>query len=105
MSRGNADQGYTNWDIQSEGFSCELEEIQAGGIALAKAVLSAGTPAVPHRITLSFRIPSLDIFSIWSPLRGTERMLKPNWLPARSSSRIAAEAPVLSLFPRRGKIV
>ena len=41
MSRGNADQGYTNWDIQSEGFSCELEEIQAGGIALAKAVLFA----------------------------------------------------------------
>lgn len=72
-----------DWNIQSEGFSCELEEIQAGGIALAKAVLSAGTPAVPHRITLSFR----------------------NWLPARSSSRITAEAPVLSLFTRRGKIV
>lgn len=53
-----------DWDIQSEGFSCELEEIQAGDIAMAKAVLSAETPAVPHRITLSFRIPSLDIFSV-----------------------------------------
>lgn len=92
-----------DWDIQSEGFSCELEEIQAGGIALAKAVLSAGTPAVPHRITLSFHIPSLDIFSIWSPLRGMERMLKPNWLPARSSSRIAAGAPVLSLISKAGQ--
>lgn len=92
-----------SWHIHSEGFLCDLEEIQTGEISLIKVALSAEMPAVPHNITLSFKIPSVDIFSVWSPLRGTERILRPDWLPTRSCSRIAVGAPVLSLVSKAGE--
>lgn len=51
----------------------------------------------PQPISVEWTFPVNNILSVWTPLEGFSRFIKPNWDRTKSESKTARGAPVLSL--------
>lgn len=59
-------------------------------------------PVSPAEIRLTWDIPTVDIYSTWTPLDGGQPSLRPNWSPHKTDSRLASGAPLHALISLSG---
>lgn len=57
----------------------------------------------PKPVTLTWRIPMIDIYSLWMPLAGSKRTLGADWGKVSAESRLACGAPVKQLISQSGR--
>ena len=85
--------------------NCTVETSQSeqNGITYIKLTAKFSSPTVPSRFRLCFSYPVCDIYSMWSPSAGTNRVLGPDWGPKRVQSRLASWMPIQQLISLGGK--
>lgn len=71
------------------------------GLALLTLELSAGTAAPPPALDLLLRLPSPGVYSIWRSNADHDRLVRPDWAPARVVSKATSQAPVLCLIDQQ----
>ena len=57
---------------------------------------------VPQEFRITFKIPDIDIYSVWSPSLRFERHIGPDWRKRNTGSRLASGMPVHSLVSSAG---
>ena len=85
--------------------NCTVETTQReqGGITYIGLTAKFSSPTVPSKFRLCFSYPICDIYSMWNPSVGTNRVLGPDWGPKRVQSRLASWMPVSQLISLSGK--
>ena len=58
--------------------------------------------STPTPVKLEWKIPVGNILSVWSPLEGFTKFIRPNWRRTKCESKTAVGAPVLSLVNHDG---
>ena len=81
----------------------DLSEREEKGVTYVDLLARFDRPTVPERLRLSFSLPICDIYSMWSPSAGTNRVLGPDWGPRRIQSRLASWMPIQQLISLSGK--
>jgi len=80
---------------------CEIANTD--GIQILKFNVRFSIPVSPSEIRLTWEFPTIDIYSVWTPLGGGQRSLRPNWSPHRTNSRLASGIPVHALTSLSGR--
>ena len=96
----------TNLEIvHKEGTHCSFECIgQEEGIALYRFTYDSGLEAVPEKVKVQWRIPSVGVFSTWNPMARFERALRTVCTAGiENESRVSYSAPVQNLISQEGK--
>ena len=65
-------------------------ERQSDGIVFFDVNLVLEEEAVPEEFCISFSIPAIDAYSVWSPSVRFDRHLGPNWSKRVTASRLAS---------------
>lgn len=79
------------------------EKIEQNGITLLRLKFHSDIPEIPSKFSLKFFVPCVDLYSVWSPLTETPRVISPEGFLVSEQSGIAHGAPVLSLISKSGK--
>ncbi|MBR4942050.1 MAG: alpha-galactosidase, partial [Clostridia bacterium] len=85
--------------------NCEIKltEKNSDGLIWVDLLASFDKPTVPEKFRLEFFVPTADIYSLWNPSLGTNRVLGPDWGPRRVQARLASWMPVSQLISLGGK--
>ena len=59
--------------------------------------------ASPEAFTISFSVPDVDVYSVWSPSIRFDRHIGPNWSKRLTYSRLASWMPLHALVSASGK--
>lgn len=73
------------------------------GIELYELKVVYDDVQIPEQFKLTFSIPNVDIYSVWSPSLRFDRHLAPNWAKRTTSSRLASWMPLHTLVSNDGK--
>ena len=73
------------------------------GVLLFDVHLELEEEAIPEQFSISFSIPDVDIYSVWSPSIRGERHLGPLWHKRTTESRLASWMPVHALVSMSGR--
>lgn len=73
------------------------------GIELYELKVVYDDVRIPEQIKLTFSIPDVDVYSVWSPSLRFDRHLAPNWAKRTTTSRLASWMPLHTLVSRDGK--
>ncbi len=87
-------------DDVSVSFENEREQ---NGILFIDVKMVFETELVPQPLTISFKIPAVDIYSIWSPSNKIVRNLGPNWSKRQTTSRLASGMPLHTVLSAKGR--
>jgi len=82
----------SGWDL-----SVEVER-RGPGVEIAHLRLGRAEAAEPPRVTLRWSLPSSDVVGQWSTRAYFNKTVNPDWGPSRVDSKLAQQAPVLTLF-------
>lgn len=77
----------------------EVEE----GLTLVDISVDLVADEVPRPVTVSFCIPMVDVYSVWSPSIGADRALYPVWKPRVSVGRLGSYMPLHTLLSLSGE--
>ncbi|MDD6799819.1 MAG: alpha-galactosidase [Firmicutes bacterium] len=58
---------------------------------------------IPEQFTISFSIPNIEMYSVWSPSLSFNRSLGVDWSKRKTNSRLASFMPIQSLISLDGK--
>ncbi|MBQ1954303.1 MAG: alpha-galactosidase, partial [Clostridia bacterium] len=85
--------------------NCSIETAQheKDGITYLDFTAKFSSPTVPSKFRFYFSYPIRDIYSMWSPSVGTNRVLGTDWGPKRVQARLASWMPVQQLISLSGK--
>ena len=75
---------------------------EAEGILYFDVHITLKETAVPEPVRLGFGIPSIDVYSTWSPQARFDHSLCPNWLKKKTESRLASWMPLHTLVSLGG---
>lgn len=90
--------------VTSEKFANTFtEETEQNGLKLLHLKFHSDKPEIPSKFSLKFFVPCIDLYSVWSPLTETPRVISPEGFWVNEQSGIAHGAPVLSLVSKSGK--
>ena len=78
-------------------------ERQSDGIVFFDVNLVLEEETVPEEFCISFSIPAIDAYSVWSPSVRFDRNLGPNWRKKVTASRIASWMPLHAIVSSAGK--
>lgn len=78
-------------------------ERQSDGIVFFDVNLVLEEEAVPEEFCISFSIPAIDAYSVWSPSVRFDRHLGPNWSKRVTASRLASWMPLHAIVSSAGK--
>ena len=78
-------------------------ERDEGGVLLFDVHLELEEKAIPEPFSISFSIPDVDIYSVWSPSIRADRHLGPLWHKRTSESRLASWMPIHALVSMSGR--
>ncbi|MBE6627728.1 MAG: alpha-galactosidase [Ruminococcaceae bacterium] len=88
----------------NEGAKIYLDnEREKDGILLFDVHMMLENAAVPEQFCISYSIPHIDTYSVWSPSIRAERHLGPNWKKRTTESRLASWMPIHALVSATGK--
>ena len=73
------------------------------GVLLFDVHLELEEEAIPDPFSISFSIPDVDIYSVWSPSIRGERHLGPLWHKRTTESRLASWMPIHALVSMSGR--
>ena len=95
-----------NFEIIGGGSGARIyidNERDEGGVLLFDVHLELEEEAIPDPFSISFSIPDVDIYSVWSPSIRGERHLGPLWHKRTTESRLASWMPVHALVSMSGR--
>ena len=94
-----------NFKIESmNGENISLNSIfRENGIELYELKVVYDDVHIPEQFKLTFSIPNIDNYSVWSPSLRFDRHLAPNWAKRTTGSRLASWMPLHSLVSNEGK--
>ncbi len=78
-------------------------ERNCDGILLFDVNLVLENEAVPEEFCISFSIPAVDAYSVWSPSVRFDRHLGPNWSKRVTTSRLASWMPLHAIVSSSGR--
>ena len=88
----------------SAGVDVSVNKIsEKGGIEIYELKAIYAEEQIPEQFKLSFRIPDVEIYSVWSPAVRFDRHLGPNWRKRTTPSRLASWMPLHALVSADGK--
>ncbi len=70
-----------------------------GGVATYKVAFEWREKKIPDPVTVRFRLPCVDVYSVWTPSEHT-RHLPASWNKKKVNSRLASFMPVVELISR-----
>ena len=71
-----------------------------GAISYFKLKLDFGEIVIPKTVSLSYKMPAVDIYGMWDPMSRTRNF---GWLKVPTHSRLAGGMPIKQLFSKSGK--
>jgi alpha-galactosidase len=81
------------------GFALTVErEVLEPGVEVAHLRLRSETAAEPPEFALEWSFPSHDVQGQWTTWAYFNKTINPDWGPTRVVSKLASQAPVMSLF-------
>lgn len=94
----------SEFKISSGNFSNTLSlETDENGIIYLKLKFHSENPEIPSNFSVQFFMPYIDIYSLWTPLTETPRVISPEGFWVKEHSGIAHRAPILSVISKSGK--
>ncbi|MBU3028398.1 glycoside hydrolase family 36 protein [Zobellia galactanivorans] len=84
-----------------ESSNCEIEVLTsavADGIDVATITLKGNKKFIPGRIFVKWSAPATNIAGYWSSQAFLDKTITPDWGPAKVTSMLAREAPVMTLY-------
>lgn len=78
-------------------------ERNENGIIFVDVNLNLETEQLPKMFKITFGIPDIDMYSVWSPSVRLDRHLGPNWSKRTTTSRLASWMPIHALVSHSGK--
>ena len=75
-------------------------EKKEGGISYFKLKFDFGETVIPKTVSLSYKMPAVDIYGMWDPMSRTRNF---GWLKVPTHSRLAGGMPIKQLFSKSGK--
>lgn len=94
----------SEFKVTSGNFSNTLtEEVKEDGLKFLHLKFHSDKPEIPSKFSLQFFVPCIDIYSLWSPLTETPRVISPEGFWVNEQSGIAHGAPVLSMLSKSGQ--
>lgn len=86
---------YLSYKGVLKGVKVDIEKtFEKDGIIVYRFALKSEKAIQPSPITVKFSAPVTGFFSQWSPTRGVDRTLPPNWSKPTTASRLASGAPL-----------
>ena len=73
------------------------------GVTLVDVDVIFDEPTVPQMLTVMWNVDCVDMYSVWGPFPGFERVLGPSWSKKVTSSRLASGAPLHALISYGGQ--
>lgn len=90
------------WDTLPKGYTATLFPLSEEEHVYRVGVhFDLGEKKIPEPVTLSFRMPTCDLLSVWYPLIGQNRKargISADWLPVSFESRLTGGDPTLALI-------
>lgn len=77
-------------------------EVKEPGLGIATLILKNKKKAKPPRFSLKWSMASNGTHGYWSSRSGFNRVIQPDWYPTRVSSKLAKNAPVMTLLGSDG---
>ena len=88
----------------SAGVDVSVNKIsENGGIEIYEIRAIYAEEQIPEQFKLSFRVPDVEMYSVWSPSERFDRHLGPNWRKRTTPSRLASCMPLHALVSVDGK--
>ena len=88
----------------SAGVDVSVNKIsENGGIEIYEIRAIYAEEQIPEQFKLSFRVPDVEMYSVWSPSERFDRHLGPNWRKRTTPSRLASCMPLHALVSADGK--
>lgn len=75
----------------------------ADGITILDVDIDFGTRCVPQPVTVTWRVPCADVYSVYCPGHAHNREIGVSWSPRVSDARLASGAPVQQLISLGGR--
>ncbi len=85
----------------NEGAKIDIKQTEKDGFLYADVSIAFAEEATPEKISVSWRLPTVDFFSLWGPLVQEDRSLPPNWGKTTISSRLAVGMPLMQLISKK----
>ena len=83
----------------SMGFTPQINvDKKEEGLEIATIVLESEHKFTPENLSLQWAVPSTNIAGYWSSHAFLDKTITPNWGPAKVTSMLSREAPVICLF-------
>ncbi len=97
------------------GIDCTVTDESGGLVALALASGDDANPLLelklsvrhaekitPQKLTVSFSLPCIGMFSTWTPMLGYKKGVMPDWSMISANSRAASSMPVMTVLDASG---
>ncbi len=79
------------------------KEIEKDGVLFIDVKMVFENQQIPKPISVGFKIPTIDCYSIWSPSHRQARHLGPNWSKRVTNSRLASGMPLHTVLSIKGR--
>lgn len=79
------------------------QETNENGVRYLNLKFHSEKPEIPSKFSVQFFMSCIDIYSLWTPLTETPRVISPEGFWVKEESGIAHGAPVLSVISKSGK--
>ena len=90
--------------IVTDGAEVSVTRIsEEAGVRLYRVTASYPTEQIPEPFKVTFSIPDVDTYSVWSPNVRYDRYLGPNWRKRTTESRLASWMPLHALVSASGR--
>ena len=86
------------------GAKITAKTVPAGdGIVYVDVKLELEEAAIPECFNLTFSVPDIDVYSVWSPSIRFDRHIGPDWMKRYTDSRLASWMPLHALVSADGR--
>lgn len=82
---------------------CVNKIMEKDGICFYEFIAEFPQETIPEQITLSFSIPSVEIYSVWSPAVRYDRHIGAPWSKRTTAARLSSGMPIHTLLSATGK--
>ncbi len=85
----------------NEGAKYDLKQTEKDGFLYVDVTVTLTKTATPEKLSIRWRTPTIDFFSVWGPLLREQRSLSPNWHKTTVTSRLAVGMPLMQLISKK----
>ena len=88
-------------DGGNEGAKYDLVQTEKDGFLYVDVTIVLAEEASPEKVSVRWRLPTIDFFSVWGPLLKEKRSLPANWRKTTVDSRLAVGMPLMQIISKK----